>query len=202
MFFKTLFLLLVGVSVVLGCFGGADSPLQEEVDEPGVFEISENKDPLSQDLASHGPVVRLVSHGIEEKDEQWVSLLCHAEIESPLNHHLLVYIGGEQWGHDDFFGRPGHITHFTYLVILEQGNTKTGKVSISTSIFEGGSRHKKLVLRLLPGEDRFDIDLPRQFIFGERDGGPHPPVDTDVRKGHPFNPYRVGEPSELSHEID
>ena len=197
--------LLVGVCVFfVGCFGEADDPLREEVDEPDVVEVPEEiPDSSLQDLVSQGPVVWLVSHGVEEKDGRWATLRCHAEIDAPLNHHLLVYIRWEDWGHDDFFGNPGQITHGTSLIILEKGSTKTGKVRKSTLIDDAG-RHgsKKLVFRLLPGEERFDA-LPRQFIYGERDGVPGDNTFGDVvPKGHQFNPYQVGEPSEVSHEFD
>ena len=61
--------------------------------------------------------------------------------------------------------------------------------------------HKKLVLRLLPGEERQEIELPKSFSFGTLKGE-NPRDRREVPEGYQFNPYQVGELSEVSHEFD
>ena len=204
MFFKVLFLLLVGGGVVFsGCSDEADNPLQEEVDESDVVEVLEevleSENPVPQDLVPQGPVVRLVSDGVEWRDDR-ANLWSYAEIDSPLDHHLFLYIGRERHEQDDdFFGIPGKIENLgKSLYIIEKGSVRSGSFGISTFAWD---MHKKLVIRLLPGDERQEIELPISFSFGKFEGE-FSRDDGEVPEGYKFNPYQVGEPSEVSHEFD
>ena len=116
MFFKMLFTVLVLLSAgvfFVGCFGGVDNPLQEDADEADVADVPEemleDEDPLHQEPAPQGPVVRLVSEGLEWREDRAI-LSCYAEIDSPLDHHLFLYIEKERHGQgDEFFNRPGGV---------------------------------------------------------------------------------------------
>ena len=198
---KILLLLLIGVSVFIGCFGEVDNPLQEEGGEADAADVPEevpvNEEPLP---LPQGPVVRLVSEGIMELGKEKLFLGCHAEIDAPLDHHLLIYVEMKKWNQEDFFGFPGEIEVGQSLIIIEKGNTRSG--SFGTGTFRGRHMHKKLMRRLLPGEDRLDITLPTQFYFGVIDGVVRETDFGDVPEEYQFNPYQVGEPSEVSHEFD
>ena len=206
MFFrKVLFtvLALLSVGVVLGCSDGADDPLQEEVDEPDVAEeVPDNENPPPQDLTPHGPVVRLVSNGVRwDEDGDWASLSCYAEIDAPLNHHLFFCIKRERHEQDDdFFGIPGEVKKSgKSFYIIEKGSVRSGSFGTSTLAWD---MHKKLVIRLLPGDERLNTKLPRSFYFGVIDGVVRDPDRGEIPEGYQFNPYQVGEPSEVSHEFD
>ena len=111
MFFrKVLFIVPVLLSAgvfFVGCFGGVDNPLQEDADVADVpEEMLEDEDPLYQEPAPQVPVVRLVSEGLEWRDDRAI-LSSHAEIDSPLDHHLFLYIEKERHGQgDEFFNHP------------------------------------------------------------------------------------------------
>ena len=186
--------------VFVGCFGEADNPLQEKVDEVEIDEVPkeapDNENPLPQDPVPQGPVVRLVSEGVEwNEDRDWAFLSCYAEIDAPLDHHLFFYIERERHEQDDdFWGIPGEIENdCCTLFIIEKGNVRSGSFGTSTLVWD---MHKKLVIRLLPGDERHEIELPRSFFFGEFKGE-FPRDDGEVPKGYQFNPYQVGEPSEV-----
>ena len=209
MFFKIWFIVLVLLSVgvvLVGCFEEADNPLQEEVEGPGVVEVPgevpENEEPPPQDVVPRGPVVRLVSEGLEWRERR-VFLQAYAEIDAPLDHHLFVCIVRERWNpDDDFFGIPGDVERGgSSLYVIKKGNVRSGSFVTSTDLAKA-RMHKKLVIRLLPGDDRLDIELPKKFFFGVFNGVPHRPGSGEVPEGYAFNPYQVGEPSEVSHEFD
>lgn len=208
MFFKIVLVLLILLSVgvvFVGCFGEADNPLQEDAEEQDAVKAIEEA-PKNEGLLSQVPVVRLVSEGIEWQDDRGhglgarAFLWSHAEIDSPVEHHLFLYIETEAHNQDDdFFDRPGDVRRTRSLVVIERGKIKTGKFGTSTR--RGNHMHKKLVVRLLPGEEREEVRLPANFSFGVPERGLGRNSGT-VPKNYEFNPYTVGDPSEVFHEFD